>query len=379
MCNYNLAIFSPGENVYSETFIRAHRDKLSGNIKFYYDGPIPKRIQGSIGTLVRELSPSRRAWLLLLRMLKIRDYSHLFLVALCVSLKKHKIDVILAEYGPTAAHVLEACRKLRIPLVVHFHGYDASVYRVISEYQARYSDVFRYAGKIVAVSTEMAEQLVALGAPVDKIVVTPCAPSDNFFSIDVLQDRKTFISIGRFVEKKAPYYTVLAFQRVASRFPKARLVMIGDGPLLSSTRNVVRGLGLCDRVELMGVQPPEKVIELLTKCTGFIQHSITADDGDKEGTPVAVLEAGAAGLVVIATRHAGIKDVITHEETGLLCDEHDVDGMAENIARVLLEPDFAVRLGENARKHIYDNYRMELHIKALDNAIGAALCDYQER
>ena len=69
-------------------------------------------------------------------------------------------------------------------------------------------------------------------------------------------------------------------------------------------------------LEFAGVQPPHAVAALMRRSRGFIQHSLRTSDGDTEGTPVAVLEAMASGIPVIATRHAGIGEVIEHGVTG---------------------------------------------------------------
>ena len=136
------------------------------------------------------------------------------------------------------------------------------------------------------------------------------------------------MAAGRFVDKKAPHLTLLAFRKVLEHFPDAELVIVGDGPLLPVCRDLVRYYRMDANVTLPGVVTPGEVCEQFSHCAAFVQHSVTGRNGDMEGTPVAVLEAAAAGLPVIATRHAGIPDVVCHGQTGLLVDEHDVDGMA---------------------------------------------------
>ncbi len=88
-----------------------------------------------------------------------------------------------------------------------------------------------------------------------------------------------------------------------------------------------------------------------------------------EGTPVAILEASAAALPVISTRHAGIPDVIIDGETGFLVDEHDVDGMAENMIKLLDNPDLSEKMGKAGRKNIFEKYRMEIHMDNLNKVI----------
>jgi glycosyltransferase involved in cell wall biosynthesis len=95
--------------------------------------------------------------------------------------------------------------------------------------------------------------------------------------------------------------------------------------------------------------------------------------GDSEGTPVGVLEAGASGLPVVATRHAGILDVVVDGATGLLVDEGDVVGMAEHMLRLAREPELAGRLGQAARRRICAHFTMDQSIAKLWSIIEGAL------
>ena len=90
----------------------------------------------------------------------------------------------------------------------------------------------------------------------------------------------------------------------------------------------------------------------------FVQHSMTAPSGDSEGIPVAILEAGASGLPVIATRHAGIPEAVVDGETGYLVGEGDVNAMASRMRQLALEPELAGRLGARARAHVREHFRL---------------------
>ena len=109
------------------------------------------------------------------------------------------------------------------------------------------------------------------------------------------------------------------------------------------------------------------------ESVAFVQHSITADNGDMEGTPVAVLEASAAGLPVISTFHAGIPDVIIHGETGLLVEEHDVEGMANYMIHLLENPDKAINMGAKGKTHIRDNFSLDRHLNTISELVKKAV------
>jgi colanic acid/amylovoran biosynthesis glycosyltransferase len=363
-----IALISPNKSAYSETFIRAHKNLLHAKVKYYYNGSLPCCLEG-----VGQFKPTR-SYLALRRIRTLLHYTAdtTFQEDLLIaSFKKNKVEKVYAEYGPTGVALLHACIKSRLPLIVNFHGYDASARRCVDRYREQYVRMFDYAESVVAVSRPMVTKLVALGADRGKITCTPCGPQDSFFQVQPRFSEKIFVAAGRFVDKKAPYYTVLAFVRVLQSHPDARLYFAGEGPLLNICRNIARFHGCEHAVIFPGMVDPPALQNLYERALGFVQHSITADDGDMEGTPVAVLEASAAGLPVVATEHAGIPDVVMHGQTGLLVREHDVDGMAANMIRLLEDRKYAMSLGQRGREYVQDNFSMNKHIGILNALIDA--------
>jgi len=361
-----VAIVSPSKNSYSETFIQEQKNGLKGEVFYYYNGELPKYLEGC-GLLLS----SRTSFISKLkRLFKISQFTA-YETAFIQSLKKNKIQVVLAQYGPTGNRILNICKFLNIPLVVHFHGYDASVKSIIEQHN-NYKEVFKYATKVIAVSKQMEKQLIALGCGTEKVVYNPCAPHNDFFEILPKFTKKQFVSIGRFTNKKAPYYTVLAFKKVVKLHPNAQLIMAGNGALLNTCKNLVSFYGLEKNVEFVGVINRPEFINLLEESLAFVQHSIAADDGDSEGTPVSILEASAAGLPVVSTIHAGIPDVIEHNKTGLLCNEHDVEAMGINMLKLIDNLDLAKELGASGKAKIEEEFNLKKHLRVLQETIELA-------
>jgi glycosyltransferase involved in cell wall biosynthesis len=211
----------------------------------------------------------------------------------------------------------------------------------------------------------MRDQIIRLGCAVDKVKYVVYGPSDVFFGCKPSTGYLNFLSVGRFVDKKAPYYTIMAFALVHKRFPDAHLWMAGDGPLLNACINLVRCLKLNDVISFIGVITPQEMAVRLESTLAFVQHSIIAANGDREGTPVALLEAAAAGVAIVSTFHEGISDVFRTGETALLVDEHDVDGMAAAMMQLIQDRGLAAKLGASAREHIRRDYNMSQYIAGL--------------
>jgi glycosyltransferase involved in cell wall biosynthesis len=105
-----------------------------------------------------------------------------------------------------------------------------------------------------------------------------------------------------------------------------------------------------------------------------VQHSVTTpENGDREGKPVAVMEAMASGLPVVATRHSGIAELIDHGVTGFLVDEHDIEAMAEAMIRLAGDDALVRDLGRAASAHVRGHPLISQHVVRLEEVIRAGI------
>lgn len=358
----NIAIFSPSQNPYSETFIQAHKNGLKGTVFYFYGKGANIHLE-SYGLVYKEIGLKK------LLFYKIRGVkSPTIWQQLAKKLKDLKVQSILVEYGTHAHHLLPLFDLVDIDINVHFHGYDAYMYAVINS-TGNYQKVFNKAKNIIAVSKDMECKLLEIGCPKAKLSLNTYGPRDLFFKNEAQFSKKQLIAVGRFTDKKAPYYTIFAFEKALKEHPDATLIMAGTGELLNTCMNLVFHLGIDKQVLFPGIINEQQLMIYFTESRAFIQHSITAINGDMEGTPLAVLEASAAGLPVIATYHAGIKDVVAHDKTGLLCDEHDVNTMSQHIKMLLSDKEKAVALGKAARSFIKSKFNLEQHLDRIQELL----------
>lgn len=161
----------------------------------------------------------------------------------------------------------------------------------------------------------------------------------------------TILMVSRFVEKKGHRTLFEAVARL--RDLDIRLQVVGSGPL--DLKSTVIGMGMQDKVEFLGKVPDDVLKELYRACDVFCLPSETTESGDKEGIPVVLMEAMAYGKPVIATRHAGIPEIV--EE--ILIDESDDEALAESIKSLMNDRELGARLGENNRRIIREKYSSE--------------------
>jgi glycosyltransferase involved in cell wall biosynthesis/ubiquinone/menaquinone biosynthesis C-methylase UbiE len=344
---------------YSQTFIEDHISYISKNSSVIHGESYPMFDQNQQCIFTKNQ----------LNLIINNQYSiskNIYTDTLHNYLKDNKFEVILAEFGIVAAKIYNACKKSGIPYVVHFHGYDATATPTLQTYKKEYSDIFQSAAALIVVSKAMREKIISIGAPIDKVFLNP-------YGVDVQRvdlaspesSQPIFLAVGRFVEKKAPHLTIQAFEKTAKSIPNSRLVMVGDGPLLKTCQELARKLTIDNQVQFAGVHTRRSVAKLLRLSRAFVQHSVTAGNGDTEGLPLAILEAGAAGLPVISTRHAGIPDAVIEGENGLLVDEGDVQKMSEAMFQLAINPKLAGWMGKNYHQRVVDHFSRERSIQGL--------------
>lgn len=374
----SICLIHPNKSAYSETFIHGHIHHLPAKVHVIYGLEMLTHQEKEDKLLVPSQLRILSLWYSRLHNhFKNSSYNELGKELDLVStfmlrrfLRSNRIDAVLAEYGHTGVAVMSACMKAQVPLVVHFHGFDAHSKPIVEAYKSNYMKMFTCASAIVVVSRDMEEKLLELDAPRDKVYYNVCGVDiDKFKKTHPDKNPAVFIAVGRFVDKKAPHLTLLAFKKVLDRCPSARLIMIADGPLLEPCRHMVYALGMTHAVDFLGPKNHNEVAEKMREARAFVQHSLTTSCGDSEGTPVGILEAGSSGLPVVSTRHAGITDVVNENETGFLVDEYDVDGMAEHMITLVKKPELALEMGGKAREYIKNNYSMQKSIESLWNII----------
>jgi glycosyltransferase involved in cell wall biosynthesis len=327
-----LCIITPTVPKYSETFIKNHIELLPFDTTVITSGG--GQFADFVGKPLASSALLSRIFRYLKRKLFKQDWHYQQELILASFMSRRKFDHVLFEYGTTAKKAFRACVRARIPYTVHFHGYDAYTYEYDQNY---YHEVFEHATGIIAVSQHMRNKLIELGADKEKIHVilygVPKQTPQTGLSNSATPFR--FVAIGRFVEKKAPYLTILAFYKALHAHGSLRLTMIGDGPLLGICKDIVNSLKLEDSISFKGSLTHEETIRELTKAHAFIQHSKTSLSGDSEGMPVAIIEASMLRKPVISTLHSGIPEVVTHGENGFLVEEGDIEGMAQMIIKSL--------------------------------------------
>jgi colanic acid/amylovoran biosynthesis glycosyltransferase len=265
-------------------------------------------------------------------------------------------DIVLCHFGPNGDLMARLRKAFNAawPVATFFHGYDISVL-LDKNGPGVYHRLFRAGDLFLPASGFFRKRLVDLGAPADRTAVQRMGVRAGAWPTRGVAGREfVLIAVGRLFEKKGFEYAIRAMAQWRRVDPglDAKLIIIGDGPLMNKLYSMIRRLELVGLVHMEGSLPRDKIQEKLLLADAFVLPSVTAEDGDMEASPVAISEAMAAGLPVLATRHGGIPEIVDDEVTGLLVAERDVGALAEAMCRIARDRDLALRMGEAGRRKV---------------------------
>jgi len=160
--------------------------------------------------------------------------------------------------------------------------------------------------------------------------------------------------VARLEPEKGHAVLLDAFRRVSSRFPRAKLLLIGEGSERARLQTLASGFGLNEAIRFLGERAD--VPELLASCDLVVLASV------HEGLPMALLEAMASGKPVVATRVGSVPDLVQNGYTGLLVPPDDPTALAEALEVLVADGNQRQKLGEQAREHVQTRYDFDLTI-----------------
>jgi glycosyltransferase involved in cell wall biosynthesis len=164
------------------------------------------------------------------------------------------------------------------------------------------------------------------------------------------QNARVVLWVGALSREKRPDRLLRVVRRLATGDADLMAWVVGDGPLRSDVGRLADSCGLRGRIHLLGQRAD--VPDLMQAADVLLLTS------DTEGTPRVVLEAGLAGLPLVAPRVGGVPELVDDEQTGLLAEPGEEEELARLSRRILDEPSLASRLGQRARDRTLESYLM---------------------
>jgi colanic acid/amylovoran biosynthesis glycosyltransferase len=303
--------------------------------------------------------------------------------ALMRVLQRENARLLHIFFGHIGVHLLPLIQTWPRPSIVSFHGADVLVDMEKPAYRKATKRMFDLVARVFVRSESLRRAVIDLGCAEDKIdIVRTGIPLADF----PFREREfpsngewRFLQASRLVQKKGIATTLHAFNAFLAQYPKAVLIIAGEGPMSRELTELVGKLKIADRVSLPGFVSQEKLRELYYGSHIFLHPSETGSDGNQEGIPNAMLEAMATGLPVFATNHGGIPEVIETGVNGILVAERDYEALSHALLEAVQDRDLLGRLARNGSEAVAAKFDQQNQLRRLEEIYLALIGELPEK
>ena len=288
-----------------------------------------------------------------------------FFVSFLIKIIKEyrKSDIIHAQLAPAGLVSVIAGKFFRVkkPILTSFYGNDVVH---CEKNKLLYNCLFKGGKLFFVLGEDMKNSLIKIGCKKEKIVIFPLGVNIEEFKVKRIYGNEIkFLIIGRFIEKKGIEYGIFAFNECYKKYKHISMRIIGTGGLINKYNELLKELKLENVIKIEDSskfnKPRVESIMAYKECDVFVLSSITASNGDKEGTPVVLMEAQAAGMPCISTFHSDIPNVVLNGKTGFLSKEKDYLDMSKNMMKLIEDKDLMIKMSKAAEMFIEENYNLK--------------------
>ena len=271
-------------------------------------------------------------------------------LTLRAGLRRMDPDVVVAHGSEPLKYLVPSLVGRRRPLAYYaigtYSGSDRAAQLALWRLLVRHADV------VAAEGEEVRDECIdRLAVPPSRVVLTPNGRDPEEFRPRPPVDTgpPTALFVGALTEGKGPDRFIEMVAALRSRGIALQADMVGDGPLAGGLRGVAEAAG----VALLGAR--SDVAEVMGRADLLVFPSRPAG----EGMPGVLIEAGLAGLAVVATDVPGVRSIVQDGRTGLVVPVDDPGALATATARLLGDAALRRSMGEAARRHCRDHFGLD--------------------
>ena len=284
-----------------------------------------------------------------------------------------------AHYGPNGLRALPIARNLKIPLIVTFHGSDATItdlryqktYLGFRHYVANKGRLRKSSALFLAVSKFIHRKLLEQGFPEERVLVHYTGVDTKKFQPTSTEGGPLILFVGRLEPSKGAEFLIRAAAEVQRQLPAAEIVLIGEGSLRAHLEKLAKQL--LRHYRFLGVRTSAEVREWMNRASVVCVPSITMRSGEEEGFGMVCAEAHAVAKPVVAFDSGGISEVVSHARTGFLAAEGDWRSLAEYLFLLLQNAKLRERFGLSGREWVVRQFDLEHRTRALEGIYARVL------
>ena len=285
--------------------------------------------------------------------------------------KENHFDILHTHGGVAGLFGRWAVRKCRLPIVIHtLHGIHYLHYRnpllryifvLIERYFSQWTDAMifvsqtdRHIGQRKKLASE--DKMFVIENGIDFSSYSLKEEKESILrELDSSSAHPVVGTVARLHRQKGLSYLIKAVKKISAHCPKVKVLIVGEGPERKKLERLIKKTSLTETVLLLGER--KDAARILSSFDIFVLPSLW------EGLPYALIEAGAYGKAVVASKVEGIKEMIKDGETGVLVEPKNSHALAESIMRLQADEEYRGRIGENLRKAVLPRYSLSRMVR----------------
>ena len=294
-------------------------------------------------------------------------------------LAERRPALIHAHFGIDGVYALPLARRLGVPLVTTFHGFDATLSTAAllrspawANFPLFRRQLAREGHLFLCVSSFIRDRVLAMGFPAERTIL-------HYTGVDLAairprgasQETRTILHVARLVDMKGTRDLLRAVAALPPRHADAALVIIGDGPRRRSLQQLAGSLGLGDRARFLGALPHAEALRWMRSSAMLALPSIRTATGRTEGLGMVLLEAAATGVPIVGSRIGGIPEAVLDGVTGFLVPPQEPAALARRIADLLDDRALRGRMGEAGRRFVAERFEIARQTETLETLYDA--------
>jgi glycosyltransferase involved in cell wall biosynthesis len=295
--------------------------------------------------------------------------------------KKFSTDAIIIHFLTFAYELEDFILAYDKKIYIHCHGHDVTwemrsyLNPTIRKYDENYFEfIKKISGKVtfIANSIETKNRLLQLSIPNETIKIkyfgvnvptTTSIPNNESENIKILY-------VGRFVDCKGPDLVIRAFEEACEKGLRGELIMIGDGPLLTTCLLLRENSKFKNRISLLGVKTNQEVAKYMSECDIFTAHNIEGPlTRQVEAFGVSFLEAMSYSLPVVTGNSGGINEIVVHEKSGYLIEPGNICEHADKLIMLANNDNIRLSMGQFGRNLVIDRFSLQQQKDALEKIL----------
>ncbi|GBQ23951.1 glycosyltransferase [Gluconacetobacter sacchari] len=283
--------------------------------------------------------------------------------------------LVHAHFGTDGVYALALARRLGVPLVTTFHGFDLTLsdrYFLRSpawvNYPLHRRALAREGRLFLCNSRFLHGKALERGFPAERTRV-------HYIGVDCAayrprapeEETPVILHVARLVELKGTDDLLRAFARMAAGHADLRLVIIGDGPMRARLEKMAGALGVGERVLFLGARPHAVVMAWMRRAMMLVLPSVQTASGRVEGLGMVMLEAAACGVPVVATRVGGIPEGVDEGRSGLIVPPRDVESLAGAMGALAADRERRAAMGQAGRAFVAGRFDLRRQTAILES------------